>query len=251
MPAALTLEGGARPSRSGCRSRLAWRRRTCRGRRRSSSLGDRTAGWSAGAVPGVPGFPHRPLGVHLAHRRLTPVRLRPTTDTATQRAGLIGGATRGLVTRSPGRRSTGRSSGRRSSRRVTGRADPVAALHDWLESYGNGESLVRVLGGRPCFEDLSVDSLPSAVASDAWNSPRVHRRVPPRPDRHGLPRAQHQAATWPLTLIRRWTASSCIVAARDAGWAPFRTEVRPQHLTSPAEVVAGRTGRHAGQGDEG
>ncbi len=81
VPAALTL------GCSGGLGRLGTRRRSGRRHRCLPHSGCLAAGGAAGAVPGVLGFPHRPLGIKLAHRRLTAVSLRRLTDAAAQRAG--------------------------------------------------------------------------------------------------------------------------------------------------------------------
>lgn len=68
-------------------SRLGAWRPSSRGGRAVAARGRLAAGGPAGPVSGVPGFTHRPLGINLAHRRITAVSLRRGTDTAPQGAG--------------------------------------------------------------------------------------------------------------------------------------------------------------------
>ena len=86
VPAALTLGCGGGRSGFGGSVRRGARRTGDRGHRCPPDGSCLAAAGAAGAVTGVPGFTHRPLGIELAHRRLTTLRLRRLPHAAPQGA---------------------------------------------------------------------------------------------------------------------------------------------------------------------
>ena len=88
VPAALSALGCGGGGFGGSR-RLGTRRISGRGHPCSFDCGRLTTGWSARSDTGVLGFTHRPLGVELAHRRITPVTLRRRIDPSLLTAAMV------------------------------------------------------------------------------------------------------------------------------------------------------------------